>query len=194
MPTIKLGEARKNFMAAQEARRRQVRKGGAAGQSAAAAETPEADSKALREVRSTTATRRSISTPAARSAQERRKKCKAARKKLQAELSKRLAVEEERSRQKLSAFRAALAKHGPSRRPERRLIVDTVAGPEPNPALESMASATEVLATMRECWHANPFGARACHPRLMPLTDWPFFSRLSDGRAERWMACWLWAC
>lgn len=136
-------------MAAQEARRRLVRKGAAA-PSGESADAPAAEPKVQRDVSRSPATRRSSSAPAARSSTtEKRRRCKSARKKLQAELAKRLAAEEQRSKQKLSEFRAALAKRGQEyRRPEQRRFPDAVSGND-HVALESIASAAELFATMR---------------------------------------------
>lgn len=133
MPTIKLGDARKNFMAAQEARRRLIKKGINPADVPPAVRAKEAG---------TATTRRSSSAPS-----ERKKKAKPARKKLQVEMAKRIAAAEERSRQKLTAFRATLAKQGEHYKSERQQM-GVVAASEM--AVETMASAAEIFATMRE--------------------------------------------
>ena len=187
MPTITLGAARKNFMAAQEARRRRIKKGcSAAGAAVAPADagaaaargdvssSPAAASKG--EVCSSPATRRSSSAPA-----ERKKKGKPARKKFQVELAKSVAAAEVRSRQKLTAFREALANQGQHyRRPERRLgrampvavMNALLRTPEP------MGSAVEVFAAMRKCSDANFW--RAYKPPAHIASSCPIESLMAE--------------
>lgn len=152
VPIIKLGEARKNFMTAQEARKRQVRKG-AAGVPPGSADAPAAgdvdaadapaDAPAAAEPEAQLEGALSPSPP------RRRKKgapsaAETERKKIQAKLEALAVAENERSQQKLSEFRMALKKNSQHyQRYRQKLMSDPMASPV-------MAS---IMA--RSSWHDN---------------------------------------
>ena len=176
VPTIKLGEARKNFMNAQEARKRQIRSAAAGGPSAggpsasgpsAAGNSPSANASAPADA------------PAAQSAEtqrsgqsshrSRRKKKKdpnasasavkransftrrlKSQKKLKAKIAELAEADNKRSQQRLTAFKAALSKQSSAFRKQQRRLMGPAA-----PSLESMTSSV-VHSIPSACSMRNP--------------------------------------
>ena len=161
VPTIKLGEARKNFMNAQEARKRQIRSAAAAGTYAAgtsaAGTSASADAAAPAGV--------PTGAPAAESDRARKKKKKkeptspatshsftkrqnSFTKKLKLTKLKIADADKARTQQRCAAFKAVLAKQSKHFRTEKKRLMG------PAPTLESMVSSvvhpTPSASSMRE--------------------------------------------
>ena len=137
VPTIKLGEARKNFMSAQEARKRQVRNAAGAvpsapADTAASAEAPAAEP--LREGDSPPQSRRKKKKDSAST-----RKLKAIRRITTKQVKAKLDRHNARSQQKLAAFKVALANQSRHYQTEKRRLMS------PSPILVSSI----VYSTMR---------------------------------------------